>query len=123
MKHNWNLLRLQFETFLLAVSLFFRWYDLWIGAFYDSEKCALYICPLPTVGLCIRFHSLKPELDVLQSLCKQQREMGRLEKLSDLQLCAELVDADFAENEKVYELMRRVEPDWMFKLDGSEVGR
>lgn len=31
--------------------VFFRWYDLWIGAFYDRKQRALYICPLPMIGV------------------------------------------------------------------------
>jgi hypothetical protein len=34
----------------MSVQLFFRWYDLWIGAYYDREARALYVCPLPMVG-------------------------------------------------------------------------
>jgi len=28
-----------------------RWYDLWIGAFYDQKKRTLYIQPLPCLGV------------------------------------------------------------------------
>ncbi len=31
--------------------LFFRWYDLWVGAYYDPKGKALYVCPVPTLGL------------------------------------------------------------------------
>lgn len=30
---------------------FFRWYDLWVGAYYDRDSRALYICLLPMVGV------------------------------------------------------------------------
>lgn len=33
------------------VSVFFRWYDLWIGAYYDRNAHALYVCPLPMIGV------------------------------------------------------------------------
>jgi hypothetical protein len=33
------------------ISLFFRWYDLWIGAYYDRESSALYLCPIPMFGI------------------------------------------------------------------------
>ncbi len=33
----------------MRISLFFAWYDLWVGAFYDRSKHTLYICPLPCV--------------------------------------------------------------------------
>ena len=29
------------------VSLFFAWYDMWIGIYWDQKQRALYICPLP----------------------------------------------------------------------------
>ena len=31
------------------VEIGFRWYDLWIGAFIDTESRTVYICPLPMV--------------------------------------------------------------------------
>lgn len=33
--------------FSFQVSLFFAWYDLWMGCFWDRKTRALYICPLP----------------------------------------------------------------------------
>jgi hypothetical protein len=27
----------------------FKWYDMWVGAFWDSNQHILYICPLPCV--------------------------------------------------------------------------
>lgn len=35
--------------------LFFRWYDLWIGAYWDRASRTLYICPVPMLGIAIRF--------------------------------------------------------------------
>ena len=29
--------------------LMFKWYDLWVGAFWDRDKRLLYVCPLPTI--------------------------------------------------------------------------
>lgn len=37
------------------VRAFFRWYDLWVGAYWDRDARILYVCPLPTVGLAIDF--------------------------------------------------------------------
>jgi hypothetical protein len=31
----------------MSVRVFFAWYDFWIGAYYDRDARALYICPLP----------------------------------------------------------------------------
>lgn len=35
------------------VTLSFRWYDLWVGAYIDRKYRKVYICPLPTIVLCI----------------------------------------------------------------------
>jgi len=36
------------------VSLLFRWYDLWVGAYIDKPNKTLYVCPLPMVVIRIR---------------------------------------------------------------------
>lgn len=33
----------------MNVSVFFAWYDFWIGWFYDRKKRILYICLLPMI--------------------------------------------------------------------------
>lgn len=38
------------------ISIFFAWYDFWIGMFYDRERRMLYICPVPMVVVKIWFH-------------------------------------------------------------------
>lgn len=38
-----------------SVSFFFRWYDLWIGAYWDRKNKVLYICPIPMFGVRIAF--------------------------------------------------------------------
>lgn len=37
----------------MTVESFFRWYDLWIGAYYDRKAKRLYVCPIPMVGFWI----------------------------------------------------------------------
>lgn len=39
----------------MKLSLFFAWYDLWIGAYVDRAKRRVYVCPLPTIVLCFDF--------------------------------------------------------------------
>jgi hypothetical protein len=34
---------------------FFRWYDMWIGAYYDRRDRRLFVCPLPMVGIVFDF--------------------------------------------------------------------
>lgn len=31
----------------MRVRVFFAWYDLWIGAYVDRERRAIYFCPFP----------------------------------------------------------------------------
>lgn len=33
-----------------------RWYDLWVGAYFDRKERRLYVCPFPTVVLEFCFH-------------------------------------------------------------------
>jgi hypothetical protein len=35
----------------VRVKFFFRWYDLWVGAYIDTSGRAVYLCPLPMVGV------------------------------------------------------------------------
>lgn len=39
----------------MSVRPFFRWYDLWVGAYYDRASRALYVCPLPMFGIRLSF--------------------------------------------------------------------
>ena len=35
----------------MKIKLFFRWYDFWVGFYYDKANKALYFCPLPMIGI------------------------------------------------------------------------
>jgi hypothetical protein len=39
----------------MKVTVFFAWYDFWVGFFYDREKRILYFCPLPCVVVKVGF--------------------------------------------------------------------
>lgn len=39
----------------MKIEFLFAWYDLWIGAFWDSKKRRLYILPVPCCGVVIQF--------------------------------------------------------------------
>lgn len=42
----------------MGIKPFFRWYDLWIGAYIDRENQTLYVCPLPMLGIKISLKRL-----------------------------------------------------------------
>lgn len=39
----------------MTVKPIFAWYDMWVGAFWDSAKRRLYIFPVPMLGVVIQF--------------------------------------------------------------------
>jgi len=39
----------------MKVKPFFRWYDLWVGFYFDEKNKSLYFCPLPMLGLKFSF--------------------------------------------------------------------
>jgi len=41
----------------MEISMIFAWYDLWVGAFWDSKKRRLYVLPLPCIGFIIQFRA------------------------------------------------------------------
>jgi hypothetical protein len=43
------------------VSVFFAWYDLWVGAYVDRPNRTLYVCPLPCLVVKILLPIPRPE--------------------------------------------------------------
>jgi len=39
----------------MKIAPYFKWFDFWIGLFYDVGKKILYIGLLPTIGIKIEF--------------------------------------------------------------------
>lgn len=39
----------------MRITLFFRWYDLWVGAYIDRANRAVYVCPIPMFGVKIEW--------------------------------------------------------------------
>ena len=37
------------------VRVFFAWFDMWIGAYVDTNKKVVYICPLPMLVIAIQY--------------------------------------------------------------------
>lgn len=56
----------------MKVSLFFAWYDFWVGIFYDQKKRVLYICPLPCCVIKIEqqplLHAIADTIPVAEAL-------------------------------------------------------
>jgi hypothetical protein len=43
------------EKVKITVKPFFRWYDLWVGIYIDTKNKAIYIIPIPMIGLKISY--------------------------------------------------------------------
>jgi len=55
----------------VKVTPFFRWYDLWIGAYVDTKGKTLYICPLPMLGLKIQYGDPRCQCEECLALRRQ----------------------------------------------------
>ena len=42
---------------LLTFKISIKWFDFWVGIFYDKKKNILYVCPLPMVVIEVRLKS------------------------------------------------------------------
>jgi hypothetical protein len=38
----------------VKIQFIFKWYDLWIGFFYDKKKNWIYFLPIPMIGIIIK---------------------------------------------------------------------
>lgn len=45
------------------ITPFFRWYDLWVGAYVDTKGKALYLCPVPMLGVKVEREVPPPPVD------------------------------------------------------------
>lgn len=44
----------------MKIKFLFKWFDFWVGAFWDSPKRRLYLFPVPMLGVMLQFKQ-KPE--------------------------------------------------------------
>jgi hypothetical protein len=42
-----------------SAKLLFKWYDIWIGFFIDTDKKLIYFFPIPMLGLRFKYGYLK----------------------------------------------------------------
>src|SRR5262245_23791996 len=47
----------------VSVRIIVAWYDLWVGAYWDRKSRALYILPIPCIGIVIRFANAADSTD------------------------------------------------------------
>lgn len=57
-----------------TAKVFFKWYDFWVGLYYDRRDRRLFFCPLPMVGVVFDFGPRK----------KISRAQQRINYLADL---------------------------------------
>ena len=79
------------------------WYDFWIGAYWDRSRRALYLMPLPMLGIRIQFAS-RSEVH-----CNQYKLLRRSDNPSDGE--ADCVGDGHYECIRCYHLNRNEEPE------------
>lgn len=42
----------------MKISFLFKWFDMWVGFFWDSKKKWLYILPIPMFGIILKFRPI-----------------------------------------------------------------
>ena len=40
----------------MKIQFIFKWFDFWVGLFWDQKKKWLYILPFPTIGIILKFN-------------------------------------------------------------------
>jgi len=47
----------------MKVNIIFRWFDFWVGLFWDQNIRRLYFFPLPMIGITFQFKTKCPRCD------------------------------------------------------------
>ena len=65
----------------MKISLIFKWFDFWIGIFYDRHKKWIYIFPVPMCGILIKLKEYKEFIHppVLEETIKIQKAINQIE--------------------------------------------
>lgn len=66
--------------------IFLRWYDFWIGAYYDKEAGDLYICPVPMLGICIHLPWVRRSRTYAVRSAQVEKEQEELLKIWGLRM-------------------------------------
>jgi len=80
------------------ISVFFAWYDLWIGAYFDRADRQLYICPIPMLGVKIdlrRYYVILYAGRVCGMTIDPVRVTGRLRGISKTEYLRRFKDGDY----------------------------
>lgn len=48
----------------MKIQFLFKWYDFWIGLFYDRKKKWVYILPVPMIGIIVKLSNSLEQTDV-----------------------------------------------------------
>ncbi|AKV03164.1 hypothetical protein AKJ09_09827 [Labilithrix luteola] len=53
----------------MRLTPFFRWFDLWVGAYIDVPNRTIYVCPVPTLGFKIELGEPPDDFDAGPYVC------------------------------------------------------
>jgi hypothetical protein len=51
----------------MTIKPIFAWYDLWVGAYWSADTRALYVFPIPCVGIRVGFGQVNKDLAALEA--------------------------------------------------------
>lgn len=70
------------KIFRWKIRPFFKWFDFWIGIYFDRDGRAIYICPLPMLGIKVWWWH--------QTLEQKAKYAGAREVLEYIQACVDM---------------------------------
>ena len=70
----------------MEIKPFFRFYDLWIGAYIDTDNRTIYICPVPMIGIKINWAEKPKKKPSLSGLLRVEsyREGDKVQLVENL---------------------------------------
>lgn len=58
------------------IKLIFKWFDFWVGFFWDEQKGMLYFFPIPMFGIVFKFRTYISWLNELKQIQMQNYPLG-----------------------------------------------